>query len=803
MTNNMDCTDKTDRAKLLFGELRQIVDNLDNELALTHPGRQLRRQKVFQLLGQLLREEIIREETIELPGQQNEPWVLGIRILRNADREESELFGETLGQVLETLIREDEGKDTGTYYTSREVVTLMCRLALWNYLGQKINRHGVNWRDLGRLIFKGKFEPATEWGESRENRENRESGEAGMSHGSRESGEALLTLVRQVRVLDPAVGSGAFLLGMLRELTALRRALGENLPTATIRQQVIEHNMFGVDREAAAVEVVKLRLGLLDGNVIPRVVYGDSLFLHWQQHFPEVMAAGGFDIILANPPYVSQDRLEKNYKDRLAEAYSQRGLKAERKADLYVYFYALAAQILGPGGTGVIISSTAWLDVDYGAHLQKFLLDNFSVPLILDSSKERWFEGAAVNTAIVVLNRDRVPGTEKWRSTAFLTLRQGLRQAGDKSGETEKPMIEQEVQPLFEEEGKLIEELERALRGEAHSGENACLRVNAVSCAELKAEGISGEVPAPGGRYEAVTAGVDGRYGGAKWGKYLRAPGVYFRLIATCREKLCCLGDIARIKRGFTTGCNEFFYVRAGMESPVESRYLRPVIKSPRETLGFMVEQEKLKFKVVLISDPEHQLGQGAAAYIKWGETRGYNLRPSLAVKNPWWQLVKTEFPALIFRRFFNEKFNLPYLPSEIAEDQTFYGVYYQGDPLVLAAIMNSTLTWLFIELHGRTALGEGVLQYAVYEAARLPVINPACLGTEARQNLREIFRQMGERKALDLEQELASPDRRQLDFILLKELGMPGEAGNESLQDELYREFLRLVQARLEKAKK
>lgn len=776
MTNKKICADKQDRANLIFQELRRMADKLDNELALVHPDRQIRRRKVFELLG--------RRATI----------------FRSSEQEEAELIGEILGQVLETLIREDEGKDTGTYYTSREVVTLMCRLALWNYLGHKTNLHGVKWKDLGRLIFKGELEPAAGRGEVGENREARAPGEQPENWKGRvpggESKSALLALLRQVRIIDPAAGSGAFLLGMLKELTALRAALGEKLPFAAIRRQVIEHNLFGVEREAAAIEVMKLRLSLLAGTESPGIVCEDSLFLNWEQHFPEVMSAGGFDIVLANPPYVSQDRLEKDYKNRLTETYSQLGLEAECKTDLYVYFYALAAQILGTGGIGVIISSTAWLDVEYGAQLQKFLLDNFTLPLVLDSSKERWFGEAAVNTAIVVLNRGRVEDRENCNSagagenhggTAFLTLRRSLR----------------EVTGSCEEAGKLIEELERVLRGEGRSCENTCLRVNIIGRGKLKSEGMTGELPAVRGGYDAVAGGTMSRYSGAKWGKYLRAPGVYFRLLDNCGEKLCYLGDIARVKRGFTTGCNEFFYLRTGQECPVETRYLRPVIKSPRETLGFIVDQEKLKFKVFLVSDAEKQLEPGAAAYIKGGETRGYNLRPSLAVKSSWWQLVKTEFPVLIFRRFFNEKFNLPYLPAEIAEDQTFYGVYYQGDPLVLAAIMNSTLTWLFIELHGRTALGEGVLQYAVYEAAGLPVINPAYLGAEARRNLREIFWQMGKRKVLDLEQELASPDRRLLDFILLKELGMPGEAGNESLQEELYREFLQLVRTRLEKAKK
>lgn len=774
MTELMESTEQSEKKIIIFQELRRVITGLEDELAKVYPDREARRRKVFELLGSHLGN--LQAEQVNLPGEGENSFLPLSGVLGKYVREEPDLIGEVLGHVLETLIREDEGKQAGTFYTSRDVVTLMCRLALWNYLGHKIDEHGVNWEDMGRLVFRGEYN---------------------VLKATHECKAALLTLLRQVRIIDPAVGSGAFLLGMLEELTALRVALGEKLPAAAIRQQVIGHNIFGVDREAAAVEVVKLRLSQGKGpefgpefnhGLVPRVVCGDSLFLDWERHFPEVMAGGGFDIILANPPYVSQDRLEISYKDRLANTYGPKGLMVERKADLYVYFYALAEQILNAGGTAVLITSTAWLDVDYGTRLQKFLLDNFALPLIMDSSIERWFGEAAVNTAITVLNRGCLPDPADSSNTAFVNLQQGLYQMMLNSGE------------LL---GDFLEELARALKGVPRSCENTCLRVNAVSCTELSNDDRSWAVSGPND-WSGPTKWSGGTNGsrGTKWGKYLRATGVYFRLLDYSREKLSCLGDIATIKRGFTTGCNEFFYIRAGQDLTVEARYLKPVIKSPRETLGFIVDEEKLKYQVALITEAEHCWGKATSDYIKWGENQGYHKRQTLTVRNPWWQLQKTEFPVLIFRRFFNEKFNLPYLPVQIAEDQTFYGVYYQGDPLVLAAIMNSTLTWLFIELHGRTALGEGVLQYAVYEAAGLPVINPERLGIEARQSLREIFKQMGKRQVLELEQELASPDRRLLDSILIRELGIQGEVGNLSLQDELYRDFLQLVRDRLQKAK-
>jgi hypothetical protein len=768
---------------IIFQELRRKIADLDQQLAEVYPERIVRRRQVFEQLGKLLREEI-----------------------NLLDPQEQQLRLAVLGQVLEALIREEEGKQTGTFYTSQTVVTLMCRLALWNYLGQKSHLHGFSWGHLGRLIFAGELISAGEFitksGDSENNSTEIDVTKSCVDPNHldhRERGKAvLLDLVRQVRIIDPAVGSGAFLLGMLDELTALRLVLGDNLNTLTIRRQVIEANLFGVDSEAAAIEVVKLRLSLGSG-VTSRMVCEDSLFLDWAKYFPEVMAEGGFDIFLANPPYVSQDRLQKSYKDRLVAAYSSQHWPVDRKTDLYAYFYALGVRTLRPNGTAVLISSTAWLDVEYGAWLQKFLLANFQLPLIMDSSVERWFGAAAVNTAIIVLNRASISTGESGSIiTAFLTLRQSLTPSNNQSENQSENQSGQIAQQTYAAD-ELLEELTIIFNGCARNQENSCLRVNALAASQLGNWQNPRLAPVDGGKASAELGG--------KWGKYLRAPRVYFQLYNYAREKLCCLGDITTLKRGFTTGCNEFFYLKAGQQKNgqqalVEPKYLKPVIKSPKETLGYVVNGEKLKIQVLLIHEAEHCWGKGTSNYIKWGESQSYHTRLSLAVRNPWWQLTKKHFPALIFRRFFYEKFNIPYLATEIAEDQTFYGIYYSGDPLILAAILNSTLTWLFIELHGRTALGEGILQYAVYEAARLPILNPDCLGVVAQQRLREVFQQLANRPVLDLELELASPDRILLDAILLQALGITGQEERDSLQDNLYRDFFQLVRNRLGKAK-
>ena len=190
---------------------------------------------------------------------------------------------ELLGRVFENLYQGDERHDTGTYYTPREIVRFMCREALDGYLRDET---GVDQQTLDRLR------------------------EAAV--GSRDEHDekpvkvpdGLVDALETVRVCDPSVGSGAFLLGAVQEIVLLRRGILSSRrryvePEALYRevtrwkQQIIENGLYGVDINPEAVEICRLRLWLsmvLDMIAPPepnsawalpnldfRIVAGDSL----------------------------------------------------------------------------------------------------------------------------------------------------------------------------------------------------------------------------------------------------------------------------------------------------------------------------------------------------------------------------------------------------------------------------------------------------------------------------------------------------------------------------------------------
>jgi len=133
-----------------------------------------------------------------------------------------------LGRVFEGVMDPAERRASGSYYTPAAVVREIVRAGLTAILVHRF--------DLAPIA-------AERW----------------MHDGEPPAGPR--PDLRRVAVLDPAVGSGAFLLGALEELTHLRCAAGEG-PTATVRRDVVAHSLFGVDLKLTAVRLAELRLWL-------------------------------------------------------------------------------------------------------------------------------------------------------------------------------------------------------------------------------------------------------------------------------------------------------------------------------------------------------------------------------------------------------------------------------------------------------------------------------------------------------------------------------------------------------------
>lgn len=220
---------------------------------------------------------------------------------------------EMLGTVFETFLHQRHR--SGSYYTPKSVVTFMCREVLKGHLEHHEAPEAVE-----RFV------------------------EAGEANALRDAEHVFYQLIK-VRVCDPACGSGAFLVGMLHELARLRRVLRPEENAAERLWEIIAGNLYGVDLNPLALEIVeqRLRLAVRRESVEappPRVnvICRDSLMEN---------GAGNFNIVITNPPYLSTKHgFGKGIKVELGERYHT----AVGQFDAYNLFIERGFELLKPGG---------------------------------------------------------------------------------------------------------------------------------------------------------------------------------------------------------------------------------------------------------------------------------------------------------------------------------------------------------------------------------------------------------------------------------------------------------------------
>lgn len=144
---------------------------------------------------------------------------------------------EMLGKIFENLL--EDNKDKGAFYTPKEIVRYMCQESLIAYL------------ETNTSIAKEKI------------RQFVLSPEEGVADIPKNKKPKLLATLEEVKICDPAIGSGAFPMGLLNELLNCREVLsGEHYDRAEIKKSIIQNNIYGVDIEKGAVDIARLRFWL-------------------------------------------------------------------------------------------------------------------------------------------------------------------------------------------------------------------------------------------------------------------------------------------------------------------------------------------------------------------------------------------------------------------------------------------------------------------------------------------------------------------------------------------------------------
>lgn len=227
-------------------------------------------------------------------------------------------------------------------------------------------------------------------------------------------------------ICDPACGSGAFLNQaldfLIREHTyvdELKTALlGGALVLSDIENTILERNIYGVDLNEESVEIAKLSLWLrtaqprrklnsLNNNIKcgnslidSKAVAGDKAF-KWEEEFPEVFAAGGFDVVIGNPPYVfARDNMSSDLKSY----YSNNYVSAEYQVNTYLLFMEQTINIIKNRANYGLIIPNAWLMVSSARGLRNLILEECSVDEIINLAGYS-FEGVNVETIIILATK--------------------------------------------------------------------------------------------------------------------------------------------------------------------------------------------------------------------------------------------------------------------------------------------------------------------------------------------------------------------------------------------------------------
>ena len=210
-----------------------------------------------------------------------------------------------------------------------------------------------------------------------------------------------------LKILDPACGSGAFLNQALEHLIKEHNQLqndlalmGDLFSSYTVEESVLEHNLYGVDINEDAVEIAKLSLWLRTAkkgrpltSLADKILCANSLL---EMPFEE----NSFDVVIGNPPYVRQESI-KEQKEALSKIYEV----ANGTADLFVYFYELGIRMLKQNGLKGFICSNKFFRAKYGENLREYILKNTIVEEIADFNGVKVFEDATVDSAITIFKK--------------------------------------------------------------------------------------------------------------------------------------------------------------------------------------------------------------------------------------------------------------------------------------------------------------------------------------------------------------------------------------------------------------
>jgi len=601
-------------------------------------------------------------------------------------------------------------------------------------------------------------------------------------------------------VMDPTCGTGTFLIRSYQLLKHLK-----SKTHAKLLNQLWGFDIAGFPSELATINLY--RQDFSDYINFPRVLSKDFFTVMPGNEFefpptkktarlPEriKVAIPDFDALVGNFPFIRQElieKVEKGYKKKLEgilyenwskeypDLFSNHEICLSGQADIYAYMFFHAAAHLKEGGRMGFITSNSWLDVAYGYELQKFFLSKFKIIAICESRCEPWFEQSAVNTVFTILERCNEKEEIDKNLVRFIEIKKPLAELFP-----EDPLLDSQsrwikLQRFVDKiesiactgkPGKNCETIKKIKTKYIHQPEVISYEDDEIRIRIVKQTDLHDQLDKTG---QTV-----------KWGVYLRAPDVYFKYLNRFAKELIPLGELVKIRRGYTTGKNEFFYLTEDQIQHwgIEKEYLKPVIKSPKESEKIRLDKKSLKlFAFFCHKDKSELKGTNALKYIKWGEDqtdsskKKWNEIPTVKGRKRWYELPEREPGKLLLPMVTGSSLRCIYNKDNVKVDHNLFELMIKDKKSIenLAVFLNSAFTFLQRELIGRANLGDGALKIEGIDWERILIPKVELLNRLA-DAVQPIFDKISKRVIKGIGEEAKLKDRKEFESAVLEALGLP-----------------------------
>lgn len=627
------------------------------------------------------------------------------------------------------------------------------------------------------------------------------------------------------RIMDPSCGTWTY--GIRAFDLKLKLA---DKDTKEIREKFLEE-IFGIDIAPYPIHLAMMsmssRLLFMDPKIYPKVIKKDFLTVRTKEMVPRyrtfysdtgsaiVETLDGelrqlefkpIDASISNLPYIRQEQIKNKTKqlERVKQMLEKHGYYEDipdNSADFHIYFWHYILPFLKEGSRLAFLTSDTWMNVEYGEELKQFINKYFKIVAILDSSVERWFEDALVNTNIIVLRRESKAKERQDNKIKFIRLHKKV----------------SELIPDIDTARKVVNDIEKG---------KSTKDIEIVRTVKQKDINFNDKLK-------------------SKLYPYLRAPKEFFEIVNN--QKMCSLDGIMDVKRGFTTGANKFFYViditdsldaiklkqeygmrkgetkkiriikdGAGATHQIEKEYVREIIKSPKEFTknGKLIFAGNTKKKVIIINEiNKSKIKKYAKKYINYGESNPvdepYSERPTCVSRKPWWRLHDAVTSDMAFTMYFSSKYLYP-KTNTLLDHTMYFGnlkIAYNKDLTAVYSFMNSSLSYFYPDMYGRN-YGGGAAGFMVYETKLLPIPKPAVLRPYYK-TLETIMQQMEQREIGSVFEEIwdmkkpftlnsVKQDRLELDRTILIALGYKTP---DKFLEKWYPAVVKIVKERLDRA--